>query len=177
MLTLRARPHSVSQQSKLFRSVLSKRAQLRRFQYSARTLAYQQQKTSSPTRSAKTMRREFNLALASGLLLATSYMAFTRNGLLSDSFSSSDTNGNFIDKKPGSADSKSFFSTATTNSLQNSGLSEQQHKQGIYLLSPEQVSARLREFEESYNVNRELMPIGISGLCLMAMPVGTHLPN
>ncbi|GMG19639.1 unnamed protein product [Ambrosiozyma monospora] len=152
MLTLRARPHSVSQQSKLFRSVLSKRAQLRRFQSSARTLTYQQKTT--PVRSSKTMRREFNLALASGLLLATSYMAFTRNGLLSDSFSSSDTNGNFIDKKPGSADSKSFFSTSTTNSLQNSGLSEQQHKQGIYLLSSDQVSTRLREYEESYNVNR-----------------------
>ena len=33
-------------------------------------------------------------------------------------------------------------------------ISHQQHKEGIFLLNEEQVSTKLRQFEESYTVNR-----------------------
>ncbi|KAG7809408.1 hypothetical protein KL921_003405 [Ogataea angusta] len=88
------------------------------------------------------MRTEFRLALVSGLLLATSYVSLTNNNLRSDSLPA---------QGAGSADQKQLFS-ASTNSL--SGISAQQNKQGIYLLSDAEVSRRLRQYEESYMVNR-----------------------
>ncbi|KAG7727561.1 hypothetical protein KL933_002495 [Ogataea haglerorum] len=88
------------------------------------------------------MRTEFRLALVSGLLLATSYVSLTNNNLRSDSLPA---------QGPSSADQKQLFS-ASTSSL--SGISAQQNKQGIYLLSDAEVSRRLRQYEESYLVNR-----------------------
>ncbi|ESX02893.1 protein phophatase 2C family protein [Ogataea parapolymorpha DL-1] len=88
------------------------------------------------------MRTEFRLALVSGLLLATSYVSLTNNNLRSDSLPA---------QGAGSTDQKQLFS-ASTNSL--SGISAQQNKQGIYLLSDAEVSRRLRQYEESYLVNR-----------------------
>ncbi|KAG7705657.1 hypothetical protein KL912_003430 [Ogataea haglerorum] len=88
------------------------------------------------------MRTEFRLALVSGLLLATSYVSLTNNNLRSDSLPAQGAS---------SADQKQLFS-ASTSSL--SGISAQQNKQGIYLLSDAEVSKRLRQYEESYLVNR-----------------------
>ncbi|KAG7695590.1 hypothetical protein KL930_003587 [Ogataea haglerorum] len=88
------------------------------------------------------MRTEFRLALVSGLLLATSYVSLTNNNLRSDSLPAQGAS---------SADQKQLFS-ASTSSL--SGISAQQNKQGIYLLSDAEVSRRLRQYEESYLVNR-----------------------
>ncbi|KAH3659733.1 uncharacterized protein OGAPODRAFT_17390 [Ogataea polymorpha] len=88
------------------------------------------------------MRTEFRLALVSGLLLATSYVSLTNNNLRSDSLPAQGAS---------STEHRQLFS-ASTNSL--SGISAQQNKQGIYLLSDAEVSRRLRQYEESYLVNR-----------------------
>ncbi|KAG7899393.1 hypothetical protein KL935_003703 [Ogataea polymorpha] len=88
------------------------------------------------------MRTEFRLALVSGLLLATSYVSLTNNNLRSDSLPAQGASN---------TEHRQLFS-ASTNSL--SGISAQQNKQGIYLLSDAEVSRRLRQYEESYLVNR-----------------------
>ncbi|KAH3670617.1 hypothetical protein OGAPHI_001132 [Ogataea philodendri] len=88
------------------------------------------------------MRKEFRLAFVSGLLLATSYVSLTNNNLRSDSLPS---------QKSAATEQKQYFSVST-NSLD--GISSQQNKQGIYLLTDDEVSKRLRQYEESYNVNR-----------------------
>ncbi|ODQ78229.1 hypothetical protein BABINDRAFT_39799 [Babjeviella inositovora NRRL Y-12698] len=85
-------------------------------------------------------KRNFNLAVASGFLLVASYCTFNRKVTIkSDSVPS------------GSPVGAQFFSTS---SMHGNGLSQQQNKQGLYLLSDDQVTAKLRQFEESYFVNR-----------------------
>lgn len=54
----------------------------------------------------------------------------------------------------GDASSNKLFSSTTSSMLQKNGLGAQQHKEGVFLLNEEQVSNRLRQFEESYHVNR-----------------------
>ncbi|CAK7899762.1 [Pyruvate dehydrogenase [acetyl-transferring]]-phosphatase 1, mitochondrial [[Candida] anglica] len=48
---------------------------------------------------------------------------------------------------------KKYFSTSTSSMNQNS-IGNSQHKEGVFLLNEEQVSHKLRQFEESYLVNR-----------------------
>lgn len=51
-------------------------------------------------------------------------------------------------------DDSRYFSTSTNSMHQKNSIGNQQHKQGVFLLNDEQVSKRLRQFEESYSVNR-----------------------
>lgn len=48
---------------------------------------------------------------------------------------------------------KKYFSTSTS-SMQTNSIGSHQHKEGIFLLNEEQVSNKLRQYEESYIVNR-----------------------
>ncbi|ODV64976.1 hypothetical protein HYPBUDRAFT_154240 [Hyphopichia burtonii NRRL Y-1933] len=47
-----------------------------------------------------------------------------------------------------------YYSSSTSSMYQKNSISHQQHKEGIFLLNEEQVSNKLRQFEESYTVNR-----------------------
>lgn len=47
-----------------------------------------------------------------------------------------------------------YFSSSTSSMLQSSGVGSQQQKEGVFLLNEEQVSSKLRQYEESYLVNR-----------------------
>ncbi|EDK44925.1 hypothetical protein LELG_03104 [Lodderomyces elongisporus NRRL YB-4239] len=57
-------------------------------------------------------------------------------------------------RPPQLLDDKKFFSTSTSSMHQQNSISHQQHKEGIFLLNDEQVDTKLRQYEESYYVNR-----------------------
>lgn len=101
------------------------------------------------------MRREYKIAFVSGLVLAGSYM-FMGKSIYADSQGNSHLSpSGATTQLPSSTptDARSF-STTTTNSLINGGSSEQQNKQGLSILTDDEVDKRLRKFEESYFVNR-----------------------
>ncbi|ODV85537.1 hypothetical protein CANARDRAFT_7644 [[Candida] arabinofermentans NRRL YB-2248] len=158
MLASRIKPNSHS--LKIIKGLISQRYQLRQLHSSSILyLSHQEsennQKSGSGSKvikATKRMRREFNLALLSGLILATSYISITGKNLYSDSLPPNQPFNKFDQKEtPGN---QQYFSTSTTNSLNNGGSAVQGNKQGIYVLSDEEVSRRLRQFEESYSVNR-----------------------
>lgn len=98
------------------------------------------------------MRRDMKVALFCGIVLGISYYTHSSNGIYSDS-NRSNTIGLDLGsgKTPGG---QQFFSTTTTNSLSQGGSASQQNKQGIPIFSDKEVDKRLRQFEESYIVNR-----------------------
>lgn len=101
------------------------------------------------------MRRGFNIALFSGLILGVSYYAMTNNALRADSNGANlSTITNPFSSNSKNAGDQHFFSTTTTNSLNPGGPSAQQHKQGIPVFTDKEVNKRLRKYEESYYVNR-----------------------
>ncbi|ODQ46704.1 hypothetical protein PICMEDRAFT_72748 [Pichia membranifaciens NRRL Y-2026] len=101
------------------------------------------------------MRRGVNIALFSGLILGVSYYAMTNNALRADSNGASmSTITNPFSSNAKTPGEQHFFSTTTTNSLNSGGPSAQQHKQGIPVFTDKEVNKRLRQYEESYYVNR-----------------------
>lgn len=85
--------------------------------------------------------RDFNIAMVSGVLIVASYLSY-------NDYLSSDT------IFPGGRNSGQITSGASFDTSSFNDLSLKQNKQGVHLLSDEQVSQRLREFEESYFVKR-----------------------
>lgn len=53
----------------------------------------------------------------------------------------------------GLVEDKKYYSTST-NSMNQNSIGSDQHKEGVFLLNEEQVSNKLRQYEESYHVNR-----------------------
>lgn len=98
----------------------------------------------------RAMRREYRLAVLSGLVLAGSY-AYMSKSIYADSSAGSPSSQSAASHHTatGKTDVRSF-STTTTNSQMNSG----QQKQGLSILTDEEVDRRLHQYEESYIVNR-----------------------
>ena len=111
-----------------------------------------------------------NVAFVSGIIIVGSYIAFNQSNyynldtlpLLPQSSQTAALNptaaaaggaGSFA-KPPKLLEDKKLFSTSTSSMHQENSISHQQHKEGIFLLNDEQVDTKLRQFEESYFVNR-----------------------
>ncbi|GMG13211.1 unnamed protein product [[Candida] boidinii] len=105
---------------------------------------------SSASAQKKKKMREINIAIVSGLLLATSYVSITNNYFHADTLPPNSLNSLTNDGKNQGGSAMSF----STSSMNGIGVSNQQNKEGIYLLSEQEVSRRLRQYEESYNVKR-----------------------
>lgn len=105
---------------------------------------------SSASAQKKKKMREINIAIVSGLLLATSYVSITNNYFHADTLPPNSLNSLTNDGKNQGGSAMSF----STSSMNGIGVSNQQNKEGIYLLNEQEVSRRLRQFEESYNVKR-----------------------
>ena len=112
------------------------------------------------TPAAKKTSRLFgrkNVALVSGVIIVGSYVTLSHTNYYKlDSVPSSLGGGNVpkLAPKAGEVLDSKYFSSTTSSMLQKNGLGAQQHKEGVFLLNDEQVSNKLRQFEESYYVNR-----------------------
>ncbi|KAI5957090.1 PTC5 [Candida jiufengensis] len=108
-----------------------------------------------------------NVALVSGIIIIGSYIAFNQSNyynldtLPSSQSSTSSSSNQLLTSNTSSTitspkllEDKKLFSTSTSSMHQKNSISHQQHKEGIFLLNDEQVDTKLRQFEESYNVNR-----------------------
>lgn len=99
------------------------------------------------------------VALISGIIIIGSYITFSSSNYYNlDTLGSNSSNSQLI-KNLTSGDDNSirnnrFYSTSTSSIHQINSISNQQNKEGIYLLNDEQVSQKLRKYEESYYVNR-----------------------
>lgn len=96
------------------------------------------------------------VALISGILIIGSYITFS-----SSNYYNLDTlggNNSQLVKNMTGLDGKlkqdRFYSTSTSSIHEVNSISNQQNKEGIYLLNDEQVLQKLRQYEESYHVNR-----------------------
>lgn len=120
-----------------------------------RLLGTQTGSTSSKMGQLKFLRKR-NVALVSSIIIVGSYISFSQSNYYK--LDSLPPNG--LPKlgappsksAPGVTDNKHF--SLSTSSLLHNGVGAQQHKEGIFLLNDEQVSAKLRQYEESYHVNR-----------------------
>lgn len=105
--------------------------------------------------------RRRNVALVSGIIIVGSFISFNHANYynldtLPPNSGAPGFNSKFfpLPSKGKFADDQRYFSTSTSSMHQKNGIGSQQHKEGIYLLNEEQVSAKLRQYEESYIVNR-----------------------
>jgi len=111
-----------------------------------------------------------NVALVSGIIIVGSYIAFNQSNYYSldtlpllppssqavggtSAITANATASSFA-KPPKLLEDKKLFSTSTSSMHQENSISHQQHKEGIFLLNDEQVDTKLRQFEESYFINR-----------------------
>ncbi|ODV80283.1 protein serine/threonine phosphatase 2C [Suhomyces tanzawaensis NRRL Y-17324] len=104
------------------------------------------------------------VALVSGIIIVGSYISFNLSNYYNLDTIPPNTSGlgPGINPKllkgsgvttPLPSDSK-FYSTSTSSLHQANSISHQQHKEGVFLLNEDQVSTKLRLFEESYSVSR-----------------------
>lgn len=109
----------------------------RHFQGSRRLLATTQ--TKKPNRLV----RKRNMALFCGVVIVGSYVSLKQSNYYQ------------LDSVPGPLKGleKALF-TQQTSSMHHKGMGAQQQKEGVFVLSEEQVSKKLRQFEELYLVNR-----------------------
>lgn len=111
-----------------------------------------------------------NVALVSGIIIVGSYIAFNQSNYYSldtlpllppssqavggtSAITANATASSFA-KPPKLLEDMKLFSTSTSSMHQENSISHQQHKEGIFLLNDEQVDTKLRQFEESYFINR-----------------------
>lgn len=111
-----------------------------------------------------------NVALVSSIIIVGSYIAFNQSNYYSldtlpllppssqavggtSAITANATASSFA-KPPKLLEDKKLFSTSTSSMHQENSISHQQHKEGIFLLNDEQVDTKLRQFEESYFINR-----------------------
>lgn len=99
------------------------------------------------------------VALISGIIVVGSYISFNQANYYNlDTLPGS--GGSNLGKSLTSSSSSlggpqsRLFLTSTSSMHQANGISQQQHKEGVFLLDEEQVSEKLRQYEESYFVNR-----------------------
>lgn len=136
-------------------------------------------KSGSPTRLERAAHpsrppRKHAVALVSGVIIIGSYISFNQSNYFSlDSLPSSGSGSGIAGGVPAPAsfrnrmlsgvtntpaitpeDGQRLFSTSTSSIKQKDSISHQQHKEGVFLLNEEQVSNKLRQFEESYHLER-----------------------
>ncbi|KAK6463441.1 phosphatase 2C-like domain-containing protein [Scheffersomyces coipomensis] len=124
---------------------------------------YQQQSTGSNNK----LFRKKNVALVSGIIIVGSYITFNQSNYYNldtlppygtntgpNGTSPFSTPNSKLIHSPNAINDAKYFSTSTSSMHQKDGISHQQHKEGVFLLNEEQVSSKLRQFEESYFVNR-----------------------
>jgi Serine/threonine protein phosphatase len=110
--------------------------------------------TSASVPKSKLLRRR-NIALVTGVIIVGSYISFNQSNYYNlDTLPPNGGNPKKLLTNPLFTEDKKYFSTSTSSMHQKDSISHQQHKEGVFLLNEEQVSARLRQFEESYMVNR-----------------------
>ncbi|CAN3353000.1 [Pyruvate dehydrogenase [acetyl-transferring]]-phosphatase 1, mitochondrial [Diutina catenulata] len=85
-------------------------------------------------------RNRRRVAVFSGLVLVGGYIQFNQRSYYS------------LESSPDAQEK--MFSTSTSSLSASQSISAQQQKQGVFLLNEDQVSAKLRQFEESYFVKR-----------------------
>lgn len=118
--------------------------------------------------------RKHAVALVSGVIIVGSYISFNQSNYFSlDSVPSSGSGSGIGSGVPSPASFRNrmlsgvtgssnladdggqrLFSTSTSSIKNKDGIGHQQHKEGVFLLNEEQVSNKLRQFEESYHVER-----------------------
>lgn len=109
----------------------------------------------SSKNSATRLFRKRNVAFVSSVIIVGSYVTLSlSNHYKLDSVPTSLANAKKAAVPLGDTSSNKLFSSATSSMLQKNGLGAQQQKEGVFLLNEEQVSSKLRQFEESYYVNR-----------------------
>lgn len=117
-----------------------------------------------PDKNSKFFKKR-HVALVSGIIIVGSYISFNQSNYynLDTVPPSGGSRGGAtgITPKlfsPSNAatigDDSRYFSTSTNSMHQKNSIGNQQHKEGVFLLNDEQVSKKLRQFEESYMVNR-----------------------
>ncbi|QWU87212.1 hypothetical protein CA3LBN_001477 [Candidozyma haemuli] len=113
--------------------------------------------SSAARKSQSRLLRRRNVALVSGVIIVGSYVTFNQSNYYkldtAPPGSNSRLTGNPAKAVTSIVDKEAFSSTTSSMVRQNS-VGAQQHKEGVFLLNDEQVSAKLRQFEESYNVHR-----------------------
>lgn len=117
-----------------------------------------------PVKSGGRYFKKRHVAFVSGVIIVGSYITFNHSNYYNlDTAPGSNVNGNgsgfnpkLLPNKGVSAigEDKRFYSTTTNSVNQDFSLGHQLLKQGVFLLNDEQVSNKLRQFEESYNVHR-----------------------
>lgn len=125
--------------------------------------------------------RKTHVALVSGIIIVGSFVTFNQsnyynldtvpsnNGggsnvpfnqklfpktLTNSSNLALESNGSPSSSNLSPGDEKRLFSTSTSSMNQKYSIGNQQHKEGVFLLNEDQVSSKLRQFEESYFVDR-----------------------
>lgn len=100
--------------------------------------------------------RKKNVALISGVVVVGSYVSLSMSNHYKLDSGLSGPNPKLVKAPPTNSASllAPYFQSATSSMLQKNGLGTQQHKEGVFLLNEEQVSAKLRQYEESYIVDR-----------------------
>ncbi|KAG7194369.1 uncharacterized protein KQ657_004581 [Scheffersomyces spartinae] len=143
------------------KSASNKLSLLHLSQRSVRTLTTTANKSRDSLKSGGRLLRKRNVALVSGVIIVGSYISFNQSSYynLDTLPSKADASGIAGSQRSLSTssmigDDKRYFSTSTSSMFQQNSISHQQHKEGVFLLNDEQVSRKLREFEESFFVNR-----------------------
>lgn len=111
-------------------------------------------KSKQSVKNASKLFRKRHVALASGFIIMGAYISLNQSN-----YYNLDTvppiggpRGLLPQSKP--VPEEKYYSTLTSSMHQKNSISHQQHKEGVFLLNEEQVSAKLRQYEESYFVNR-----------------------
>lgn len=121
----------------------------------ARHLGTRRLGTQSTKKATSKLFRKRNVALVSGVIIVGSYVSFNQsNYYLLDTVPPSLGSGLKLSPRNGGVMDAKYFSLTTSSMVQKTGIGAQQHKEGVFLLNEEQVSAKLRQYEESYYVNR-----------------------
>lgn len=111
-------------------------------------------------KTANKLFKKRNVALVSGFVIVGLYVTFSQpNYYKLDSVPSSLGSPILKIAPPPSKSANGvmenkYFSSSTSSMLQSNGVGSQQQKEGVFLLNEEQVSSKLRQYEESYLVNR-----------------------
>lgn len=111
--------------------------------------------TQAPKKTVSRLFRKRNVAFVSGVIIVGSYITLSQSN-----YYKLETlpTGNLqkltqqASQKP--SNDKQLFLSTTSSMIPKNGLGSQQNKAGVYLLTEEQVSSALRQFEELYFVNR-----------------------
>ncbi|EGV66331.1 [Pyruvate dehydrogenase [acetyl-transferring]]-phosphatase 1, mitochondrial [Yamadazyma tenuis] len=99
-----------------------------------------------------------NAALVSGFIIVGSFVTFNQSNYYNlDTIPPSASKKLFPSRSSTSAvppEDKNLYTSSNSSISTNYSLGHQQHKEGVFVLNEEQVSEKLRQFEESYFVNR-----------------------